>query len=74
MKMKDVTVQKTCYVVKTKTVLVILFVVAADFPCLSAKDNLPSNGSSSYKKPTHQIQLWFDFGLKIEVGVEQQRQ
>ena len=74
MKMRGVTVQKTCFGVKTETVLVIFFVVAVDFPCLSVKDNLPSNGSSSYRKHTHQMQLWDDFGLKIEVVVEQKRQ
>ena len=74
MKKRDVTVQKTCSAVKTESVLVILFVVAVDFPCLSVKDNLPSNGFSSYRKHTHQMQLWDDFGLKIGVVVKQQRQ
>ena len=74
--MRDVTetVQMTCSIMKVETVEVISFVVAVDFPCLSTKDNLPYNGSFSYKKHTRQMQLWDDSGLKTEVVVEQQRQ
>ena len=53
METNDVNVQKTCSVVKFEIMLMILFVVVVDFPCLSVKDNLPSNGSSSYRKHTH---------------------
>lgn len=72
METRNMALQKTSSAMKVEIVQLILFVVVvAGFPCLSAKDNFPSNSSSSYIKHTYQMKLWDDSGLKTKVVVEQ---
>ena len=57
MEMRDVTEisQMTYFIVEDDIVQVVCF--AADFPWQATRDTETSNGSSSYRKHTHQNQL-----------------